>query len=104
MITALAKAVLWLILPPAFAGTTATAQDNNYTNPRLIDGFEYGLVCDTNVVGSAKAPDTDIGEVNIISGDIRFSTSGTLVPAIPGLSFGVKIRALGSVRNSVSFL
>ncbi|WP_428547887.1 DUF3859 domain-containing protein [Profundibacter sp.] len=89
---------MWFILALAFAGTFAAAQDNIYTNPDLIDGFEYGLVCDTNVVGSAKEPDTDIGEINIISGTIEFSTSGTLVPVIPGLSFGVKTRAMGDVN------
>jgi len=98
MITAPAKAILWFILALAFAGTFAAAQDNIYTNPDLIDGFEYGLVCDTNVVGSAKAPDTDIGEINIISGTIEFSTRGTLVPVIPGLSFGVKTRAVGDIN------
>ncbi len=98
MITAPAKAILWFILALAFAGTFAAAQDNIYTNTDLIEGFEYGLVCDTNVVGSAKAPDTDIGEINIISGTIEFSTSGTLVPAIPGLSFGVKTRAVGDIN------
>ena len=97
MITAPAKAIVWFILALAFAGTIAAAQDKSFTNPDLIDGFEYGLVCDTNVVGAAKAPDTDIGEINIIAGDVVFSAHGTLVPAIPGLSFGVKSRASGAM-------
>jgi len=104
MITAPAKAIFWFILALAFAGTFAAAQGNIYSNPDLIDGFEYGLVCDTRVVGTSKAPDTEIGEINIIAGNIEFSTHGTLVPATPGLSFGVKTRAIGDINlDDVTF-
>ena len=104
MIKLPAKAVLWLITALVFAGNFASAQEEIYTNPDLIDGFEYGLVCDTRVVGTTKAPDTDIGEINIISGGIVFSTHGTLVPVIPGLSFGVKTRAMGDTQlDGVTF-
>ncbi len=98
MITAPAKALLWLVLTLAFAGTFAAAEDNIYTNPDLVDGFEYGLVCDTRVVGTTAAPDTDMGEINIIAGNIEFSTHGTLVPAIPDLSFGMKVSAAGDTQ------
>ncbi len=104
MIKTPAKAILRFILALAFAGNFAAAQEEIYTNPDLIGGFEYGLVCDANVVGSAPAPDTDIGEINIISGTIEFSSRGTLVPAIPGLSFGVKTRAVGDINlDGVTF-
>jgi hypothetical protein len=104
MITAPAKALLWLVLALAFAGSFAAAEDNIYTNPDLVDGFEYGLVCDTRVVGTTKAPDTDIGEINIIAGNITFSTHGTLTPAIPNLSFGVKVSAAGDIQlDDVTF-
>jgi len=104
MITAPAKAILWLLLAFSFAGTIAAAQGSIYTNPDLIDGFEYGLVCDTRVVGTTEAPDTDIGEIIIIAGNVVFSSHGTLVPAIHGLSFGVKIRAAGDTQlDGVTF-
>ena len=92
-----------LIATLCFAGISTAEEDGVYTNPDLIFDVEYGLVCDRSVVGSAEAPDTDMGLINIIEGETVFTTHGTLVPAIPGLSFGVKTRASGQDVNDAIF-
>jgi len=76
----------------AFAGTPILADAQIYIDNAKISEFEYGLVCDLVISGSEPAPDTDVGEINIIGSDFNFTTNGTIVPAILGLSFGVKLR------------
>ncbi len=73
-----------------FAATVLQAEPPVYLDDTKFAGFEYGLVCELRVSGSTVAPDTDAGEMNIIQGDVHFSAHGTVVPAILGMSFGIK--------------
>ena len=73
-----------------FAATVLQAEPPVYLDDKKIAGFEYGLVCKFPVSGSKFAPDTDAGEINIIDGEVHFSAHGTVIPAILGMSFGIK--------------
>lgn len=112
MKTAPAKAIgqlVWgitLSVIIAFAGTASLAEPEIYSNPDLISDFEYGLICNVDTVGSMVAPDTDIGSIGII-GPSTFSAHSAIVPAMLGLSFGIKVRSaegvmLGVIKVSIT--
>jgi len=78
----------------AFAGTASQAEAPFYYDKTKVTDVEYGLVCDLPISGTEIAPDTDKGEINVIDGDFTFSTHGNVVPAVLGMSFGVKARTI----------
>ncbi len=76
----------------AFAFAASATETGIYTNPDLIAEIEYGLICNAQITGTTDAPDTDSGSVNILSGGVTFTSHSIIVPAILGVSFGVKSR------------
>ena len=91
-----------LITSIAFAFAASATENNVYTNPDLVAEIEYGLICNTRITGTTDAPDTDSGSVNVLTGTINFTSHGTVVPAILGLSFGVKSRTSEDSINEVT--
>jgi hypothetical protein len=59
------------------------------------EGFEIeqGIFCSVPTRGSAVAPGTVAGRIELFETVPDFQWAGTRVPAVPGLSFGVKSRA-----------
>ena len=86
----------------AFACPATATETGIITNPDLIAEIEYGLVCNTRITGSAEAPDTDTGTVNVLKGEVSFASHRTIIPAILGVSFGVKSRSSGEPINDVT--
>ena len=78
----------------AFAGTASHAESPLYYDKTNVTDVEYGLVCDLRISGTEIAPDTDKGEINVIAGDFAFTTHGNVVPAVLGMSFGIKTRSI----------
>ena len=77
-----------LIFLPA---SPAMAQD--VISPQLF-GFEAGVICAPDIIGTQPAPDTVAGVTNSLDVDPPFVSTGRRVPAVLGVGFGVKAMAL----------
>lgn len=97
MVTGLA-----LIISIVFAGAAIATETGTFTNPDLIEEIEYGLVCNTQTTGRENAPDTDVGTVSVLKGGVSFASHSTVIPAILGVSFGVKSRSSGEPIDDVT--
>ena len=80
-------AALCLFAAPAFA------QGGDILSPE-IGLFEAGVLCAAEPVATQPAPDTIAGFINVIDGDPEFVSHGRLVPAVIGISFGVRSAAV----------
>lgn len=87
IVTALLCATL-LGAPPLHADTQAVWYDKT-----RIAEIEVGLICHVEVTGTEPAPETVLGEINRIANDPVINWHGTRVPAIRGMTFGIKSRA-----------
>lgn len=56
--------------------------------------LEQGVFCDQPNVGSVDAPDTVAGVVELFAETPEFQWFTKQVPAVPGISFGIRTRAL----------
>jgi hypothetical protein len=72
------------------APSAPLALDARSKSPVLIG--EIGLHCPYEVVSSTIAPDTEIGLVDQVAGEVRAFALTQVVPAIPGLAFGEELR------------
>ena len=78
-----------LALPAALAAATAMADP---APPEAAPGIlieNHGVHCNVETTGTQAAPDTESGEVNLLSGTPEFAFPGQEVPARLGISFGV---------------
>jgi len=55
-----------------------------------ISTFTAGVICTPVLLGQTVAPDTIAGHTNQIGGEVHFSSASRRVPAVEGLSFGVR--------------
>lgn len=71
-----------------------------------IESLDYGLICTLNRSGGTKDANTATGSTQIITGTPSFAARTTTIPAQIGLSFGVRVRAVGpaKLRNVVMSL
>ncbi|WP_163847292.1 DUF3859 domain-containing protein [Pseudooceanicola aestuarii] len=69
----------------------ALAQSADFIAPRL-ELSEAGIFCPIPSAGTAPAPGTESGVINLIDGDHRVALHDHRVPAHIGLSFGIRIR------------
>lgn len=93
------RAVLFVILATLFHTGMARAQTMPQSSTIWFDAtriaeLEIGLICYVDVTGTEPAPDTILGEINRIANDPVIDWHGTRVPAILGLTFGIKTRAV----------
>ncbi|MDQ7070893.1 MAG: DUF3859 domain-containing protein [Rhodobacterales bacterium] len=84
--------LLWLIF--AFAAPALSQSRGIWFDETRIAEIEVGLICFVEVTGTEPAPDTILGEINRIANDPVINWYGTRVPAILGLTFGIKTRAV----------
>ncbi|MDF1872153.1 DUF3859 domain-containing protein [Vannielia sp.] len=82
-------AVVALVAPLAAQETSSDIQ----VNQALIAEITVGLNCKVEIVGSREAPGTERGSVDVFDKAPELSPLGTVVPALPGLGFGVRARA-----------
>lgn len=76
----------------SLATLTWAQEQIDFVGPE-IGSFSAGVVCSPLSNGSMPAPGTISGSINLIDGDVRFSTPSRRVPAVLGLSFGVMVSA-----------
>jgi len=60
----------------------------------VFQTLEYGFRCKQETTGSALAPNTVVGSVDLIDPFIGFRWKSSRVPAVLGLSFGVRTIAV----------
>jgi hypothetical protein len=78
-----------LALPLAALAGPALAQADVTADPGSFTRIEAGILCVDGQGHHEPAPDTRLGYVNIVDGDIVLGLAARRVPAIPGLAFGV---------------
>jgi hypothetical protein len=97
--------LLALGVSPAASGMAVAAGEapGVYVNRDRIAGIEFGLACTLDVSGVEDAPDTDLGQINIIASDPEFSTHTGIVPDTMGVNFGVMAKSVGQDIDGVLF-
>lgn len=81
--------LLLCLLPVPVAAESATAQ---FDSSRV--SLTQGIFCEIVSTGSMPAPDTAAGHVELYDRTPEFQWLGTRVPAVLGLSFGVRTEVL----------
>ncbi|WP_368184983.1 DUF3859 domain-containing protein [Aestuariibius sp. HNIBRBA575] len=66
----------------------------DYIAPQIAF-LEAGIVCETPSTGTRVAPDTAIGYIDVIEGSPDFISNSRVVPAVPGIHFGIKASIMG---------
>ena len=82
----------------ALLAAPATGADSHATfDPNVID-VTYGAFCRQDTVGAVPAPDTAAEKVDLLPNtpEIRWVTHR--IPALPGISFGIRTRAVDNLR------
>ena len=79
-----------ILILALLAPSAALSLDIRSKSPIQIG--EVGLHCPYEVVGSTAAPGTEIGVVDQVAGEVRAFALTQVVPAIPGLAFGVQLK------------
>ncbi|GEM_PF-5602474 len=111
-------ATVALLLSGAVTGAvTPEVSDGNTSPPAspiapvfyendYIASLDYGLICTLKRSGGTKDANTATGSTHIITGTPSFAARTTIIPAQIGLSFGVRVRAVGpgKLRNVVMSL
>lgn len=64
-------------------------------DPDLIV-LEQGIYCSVEPTGETPAPDTLAGIIELIDAPPEFRWIGTRVPAVPGISFGVRTQTVNA--------
>lgn len=81
----------------AFVLMTIAAQAQTariWFDPDRIAELQIGLLCDVEITGSEAAPDTIVGKIQHIGGNLEFAWRGHKVPLLAGLTFGIKSRSV----------
>lgn len=60
------------------------------SDPAIL--VDYGLFCPFDARGRSPAPETQLGEILLIDQDRKVDVTTTIIPAVLGLSFGVRLR------------
>lgn len=83
-----AFSILLLFLAPTAPGAQAIHDPTRLS-------VEFGAFCQQRSVGEMPAPDTAAAKIDLLPGtpDIRWPTP--VIPAMPGISFGVRTEAVG---------
>jgi hypothetical protein len=55
----------------------------------------HGVICEVEITGRREAPETESGQMNMIDGERAFDVVTDVVPAVPGLSFGIRATVAG---------
>ncbi|MHA6346263.1 DUF3859 domain-containing protein [Roseivivax sp. CAU 1761] len=74
------------------AATGRAAAGSAEFDPLRFD-LQQGIFCEVRTDGRAPAPDTVAGEIELFSEIPDFQWLGARVPAVPGISFGVRTEA-----------
>jgi len=61
----------------------------------FITALDYGLICALKRSGTTQDGNTETGSTHILAGTPSFAVRTTTIPAQLGLSFGVRVRAVG---------
>jgi hypothetical protein len=91
---ALALTALLLPLP-------ALAEPGTH-DPAVFASFAAGIVCAEAPFRQDPAPDTITGFVSIVEGGTSVGLATTIVPALPGLAFGIVARHGDTRRDGVT--
>lgn len=84
----------WLIL--FLAAGPALAEPGTARYDAKLFELNQGIFCEVPTTGSAPAPGTVAGQIELFETVPDFRWLGTRVPAVPGISFGVKTLALNA--------
>lgn len=71
----------------------AATRTAHYYDKTRIAVLEIGLFCDSGRSTRQDAPETTLGWIENIEGEVIFANHGNIVPAQLGINFGVKARA-----------
>ncbi|WP_458791840.1 DUF3859 domain-containing protein [Yoonia sp. MH D7] len=85
------RTFFFVVFPVALAAQVAVQPDKAGVQ---IAAFEVGVICAPPTTGESTAPDTVAGTTHLIDIDPPFVSRGPLVPAVVGVGFGVKARAV----------
>ncbi len=80
---------LWLLVVTLFP--TASLAEGYRAKPTIVVG-EVGLHCPYEVSRSEPAPETEIGAIDVITGEPHVIALTMTVPAIADLGFGVQLK------------
>ena len=90
-----------IVTANALTPHAALARSAPYYDKTRLSTIEYGLFCDQGTTTREDAPNTTLGYIENISGEVVFRNHGTIVPAQMGMNFGVKSSALGATAIDV---
>ena len=77
------------------------AEARSFVGPEIVL-IDYGIICQTTPEGSRPAPETLMGEINLINRSQDMDITTRVVPAKLGFSFGVKfMRAPGGGTRDI---
>lgn len=78
-----------LILAALVTGHPALAQSDVTGDQAFFARLQAGILCVDGISRQEPAPDTRLGFVKLVDGQITLGLATQQVPAIPGLAFGV---------------
>lgn len=73
----------------ALAAPVAADPAESFAHDPLIL-LDYGVICQVTTQGARPAPDTLLGEINLIDQSREMDVTTRVVPAKAGISFGIK--------------
>lgn len=97
---------LMILIPPllAFVATPLLAQNGPaYFDPSQVN-VTYGVFCAVQTEGVKEAPGTEAGAINLYSEVPEFEWNTALVPAMLGMTFGIKTDVLTDADLSGVFI
>lgn len=74
-----------------------------YFDPDKVS-VTYGVFCEVFTEGTKEAPGTEAGEINLYSEVPQFEWNTSIVPAMIGMTFGVKVEILDGVDRGEVFM
>lgn len=80
-----------LLLMCLAAPSAAATADSYVSDPLIL--IDHGVICQVTANGSRAAPETLLGEINLIDQTRDMDVTTRVVPAKAGISFGVKFTA-----------
>ncbi len=80
----------------ALAGPVRAEADLT-AEPGAFDRIEAGIICAPEDGRREAAPDTRLGYVNLVDGDITMGLAARRIPAMDGLAFGVLVTLADAV-------
>ncbi|APX23447.1 MAG: DUF3859 domain-containing protein [Rhodobacteraceae bacterium] len=83
---------LFLAVPALLAmlaGAAPAQTPRSFANDPMIL-IDHGVICQVAAEGARPAPDTMVGEINLVRQTREMDVTTRVVPAKPGISFGIK--------------